>query len=54
MVEWNTVGGLERPIENVTAGGMKGCMEDRNCECELAKVDRLEGNAPMSCGGSGA
>jgi hypothetical protein len=31
MVGRNTVGSLERPIENVSAGRVKGCVEYRNC-----------------------
>jgi hypothetical protein len=35
-VGWNTVGGLERPINNVPTGRVKGRMEYRNCKYELA------------------
>jgi hypothetical protein len=30
VVGWNTVSGLERPIENVSTGRVKGCVEYRN------------------------
>ena len=52
MVGWVTVGGFERPVENISTGGMKGRMEYCNCNCKLVEVNRSEGNAPMSCGGS--
>jgi len=32
VVGWNTVSGLERPIENVSTRRVKGRVEYRNCK----------------------